>query len=390
MPDHAESLRLVTISEFEKSAKQKLSKEAWSYYRTGADDEFTLHRNSNIYNRLFIRPRVLRDVSHIDTTVTIFGKHYNFPIAIAPSAYQRLVSDDGEKDMYRASRAVGTNMTLSTNSTTSLEDVVASAPAPSGDQPHLWLQLYVMHDKSIAQGLLDRAKAAGAEAVVVTVDTPVIGNRIHERREPLTLPPHMSRANLPKMKVAAKSRLILNARTAAEAKSLRQESLATLNDDSMTWQTAIPWLRKATDLKILLKGIMTAEDALLAVEAGVDGIVVSNHGARQLDGMPSTLEALSEVAAAVAGRIPVVFDGGIKRGADVFKALALGADLCLIGRSALWGLAHDGQRGVEDVLHILERELFRTMALAGAASIKDIKREMLGVERQNGFGVVKL
>lgn len=248
-----------------------------------------------------------------------------------------------------------------------------------------------MHDKSIAEGLLDRAKTVGVEAVVVTVDTVVIGNRLTERRQPLALPPHLSRANLPKTNSGPQLRKLLNARTAAEAKMLREgDAKGMLNDDSMTWAGMMSWLRGATDLKILVKGIMTAEDALLAVEAGVDGIIVSNHGARQLDGVPSTLEVLPEVVEAVAGRVPVIFDGGIRKGTDVFKALGLGADLCLIGRSALWGLAHNGQRGVEDVLHILERELSRAMALAGAASIKDITRDMLGVERRDGFGVAKL
>lgn len=339
---------------------------------------------------MLLRPRVLRNVSNIDTSITILGKRYQIPIAIAPSAYQRLANDGGEKDMVRAARALGTNMVLSTNATTSVEDVAMAAHCKNDSEPNLWLQLYVFNDRSMTQTLLKRARRSGCEAVVVTVDTPVIGNRLCERRTPLSLPPSLSRPNMPAAKGSAKSRLILNAKTAAEAQKLKESVHETLNDATLTWEDLIPWLRANTDLKILVKGIMTAEDAILAMKYGVDGIVVSNHGGRQLDGTLSTLEALSEVADVVKGKILIVFDGGIEKGSDVFKAIALGADLCLIGRSALWGLAYDGQQGVENVLNILERELSRTMALTGAPSIKDISREMLGVKRRGSFGVAKL
>lgn len=307
--------------------------------------------------------------------------------------------------MYRAARATGTNMVLSTSSTTAVEDVVAAAGASSSpnptetesetetiSRPGIWFQLYIYNDKRIPLALMQRAAEAGAEALVVTVDSPVVGNRLHERksRSPLTLPSGVSRPHIPTSSGAAKSRVVLNARTAAEARAARREVWGMVNDDSLTWATVVPWLRRNTGLKIVVKGVMTGEDATAAVDAGVDGIIVSNHGARQLDGCASTLEALPEVVEAVAGRVPVMFDGGIEKGSDVFKALALGADLCLIGRSALWGLAYNGQEGVEDVLHILERELSRTMALAGASCIAEITRDMLGVTKREGFGIAKL
>lgn len=331
-------------------------------------------------------------MSNIDTSTTIFNKHYNIPIAVAPSGYQKLAGFNGEVDVARAAWALGTNFTLSSSSTTALEDVAACLPERGAEYPRPWFQLYLMRSREFAEQLIKRVEAHGYEALVLTVDTVVLGNRIHERREPLKLPDGIGRANMAGGKAGgtSKGRLVLNAKTAKEAKAVEAEYHDSLVENTITFDSVVPWLRSQTNMKIVLKGIMTAEDALLAAQAGVDGIVVSNHGARQLDGTPSTLEVLPEIADAVKGRIPVIFDGGIKSGSDVFKALALGADLCLIGRSALWGLAWDGQKGVEGVLHILERELDRTMALMGARSLKDIERGMLGRPKTGGFGVAKL
>lgn len=341
---------------------------------------------------LLIRPFVLRDVAEIDTSTTIFGKRYDIPIAIAPSAYQRLVGNGGEVDVTRASYALGTNFTLSSNSTTSLEDVMSSLPQRSPEYPSPWFQLYFLRSRDLTTKLIRRAEQAGYEALVLTVDTPVLGNRYHDRKKPLTLPEGLKTANLASIQSGgvSKARLLMEARTAADAKALVAEHSDTLVDARLEWHEIIPWLRSQTKMKIILKGIMTAEDAVRSVEAGVDAIVVSNHGGRQLDGVPSTLEALPEIAEAVKGKIPIIYDGGITKGTDVFKALALGADLCLIGRSALWGLAYDGQKGVEAVLHILERELSRAMQLAGAKSLNEISRGMLGVPRRDGFGIAKL
>lgn len=273
-----------------------------------------------------------------------------------------------------------------------MEDVMAALP-PLGDGcPAPWFQLYFLKSRDISKELILRAEKAGYEALVLTVDTAVMGNRLHERQHPLQLPPDLSLANLTTIKGggASKARLLLNARTAAEAEQVTKMHGERFVDRSLVWEEVIPWIRAHTKMKVVVKGIMTAEDAAQAVEAGVDGVIVSNHGGRQLDGVPSTLEVLPEVADAVSGRIPVIFDGGITRGSDLFKALALGANLCLIGRSALWGLAYDGQKGVETVLHILERELWRTMSLMGVNSIKGITRSMLGRPKRDGFGIAKL
>jgi (S)-2-hydroxy-acid oxidase len=344
------------------------------------------------FSRLLFRPQVLRDVTSIDTSTTILGKRYDIPIAIAPSAYQKLAGGNGEPDTARAAFALGTNITLSSNATTSLEDVAAALPTRDDHYPKPWFQLYFLNSRAMTTDLISRAENAGYEALVLTVDTVVLGNRIHERRKPLQLPKGMLMDNAKARSAGgvSKAGLLLQAKTAADFKQIVDDHRDTLVDMSLRWEEVIPWLRSQTKMKIILKGIMTEEDARRAVEAGVDAIVVSNHGGRQLDGVSSTLEALPEVADAVRGKIPVIFDGGITRGSDVFKALALGADLCLIGRTTLWGLAWDGQKGVEGVLHILERELSRTMALMGVSKLRDISRNMLGRARKTGFGVAKL
>lgn len=342
--------------------------------------------------RLLFRPQVLRDVTSIDTSTTILGKKYDIPIAIAPSAYQKLAGGNGEPDTARAAYALGTNITLSSNATTSLEDVAAALPTRDEHYPKPWFQLYFLNSRNLTTDLIQRAENAGYEALVLTVDTVVLGNRIHERKKPLQLPKGMQMSNAKSRNAGgvSKAALLLHAKTAADFKQIVDDHRDTLVDMSLRWEEVIPWLRSQTKMKIILKGIMTEEDAQRAVEAGVDAIIVSNHGGRQLDGVPSTLEALPEIADAVRGKIPVIFDGGITRGSDVFKALALGADLCLIGRTALWGLAWDGQKGVEGVLHILERELSRTMALMGVSRLRDISRSMLGRAKKTGFGVAKL
>lgn len=269
---------------------------------------------------------------------------------------------------------------------------MSALPSRESSYPSPWFQLYFLRSRETTARLIKRAEKAGYETLVLTVDTVVLGNRYHERKAPLKLPEGLRMANQDSVKAGgvSKGRLFLNARTAKEAQQVMEEHGDLIVDASLNWEETIPWLRSQTNMKIVLKGIMVGEDALKAVEAGVDGIIVSNHGGRQLDGVPSTLEVLPEIVAAVNGRLPVMFDGGIHRGSDVFKAIALGADLCFIGRSALWGLAYNGQSGVETILHILERELSRTMALAGAKSIEHICREMVGIARRDAFGITKL
>lgn len=331
-------------------------------------------------------------MSKVDTSTQIFGRHYDFPIAIAPTGYQKLAGFNGELGTTSAAHAIGTNFVLSSSSTTPLEEVISALPQRDSKYARPWFQLYFLKNRDTVKSLIQRVEKAGFEALVLTCDSVVIGNRHNERKNPLKLPPGMRRYN-GKGAVGEgsnKSRQVLNARTAAEAREVRAKWEDQLVDPSLEWHEVIPWLRSQTKLKVIIKGIMTAEDAIKAVDAGADGVYVSNHGGRQLDGLPSTLEALAEVVDAIKGKVPIIFDGGIRRGSDVFKALALGADLCLIGRPALFGLAYNGQEGVEDVLHILERELYRTMSLTGASSIGEIKRGMVGVPKVDSFGVAKL
>lgn len=232
---------------------------------------------------------------------------------------------------------------------------------------------------------------------MVTVDTPLLGNRINERRNPIVLPKHLALANLEPHTAATRGKPSANnevsramSREALEEAKKLPHVVGRYNDESLTWEKTIPWVREQTSLRIILKGIITAEDAELAVQHGADAIWVSNHGGRQLDSVSATIEALPEIVDAVRGRIPILVDGGFTKGSDVFKALALGADFVLVGRPALWGLAYKGQEGVEGVLNVLEREFYKTMALAGVSSIKEIDRSLLGVERSGGFGIAKL
>ncbi|KAK2787414.1 hypothetical protein FQN53_005325 [Emmonsiellopsis sp. PD_33] len=396
----------ITIAELAVLAQKKLSKQVWDYYASGADEEKAVRRNQNAFDRLILRPRVFRDVSNVDTSTVLFGKRYPFPIGISPSAMQKLVGGEGEMDMARAAARRDTTMILSSHTTSRLEDVVR---APGGDNPvDFWFQLYISQNRERCAEVIARAEAAGYKAIVLTVDTPILGNRLNERKTPLVLPPHLSLANLhdktsqssqsnlpnlPATATAAKptmNRILLEARTAEAAAQITAGNHDTLNDASLTWSPTMSWLRSRTSLKIILKGIMTAEDAQLAIDHGADAIIVSNHGGRQLDSVSSTIEALPEIVQAVRGRVPVIIDSGITRGSDVFKALALGADFTLVGRSALWGLAFEGAEGVVRVLDILERDLARTMALVGAARVGEIQRGMLGVERRYGFGIERL
>ncbi|OJJ32857.1 hypothetical protein ASPWEDRAFT_42893 [Aspergillus wentii DTO 134E9] len=344
--------------------------------------------------RWLILPRVLRNVSHVNPSTDLFGIKYPLPIGIAPSAMQRLASPEGELGMAKAAVAMGLNLTLSSQSTTSLEDVIDAG------NPSFWFQIYLTTDLSKSVPLIKRAEceylkpmngtcltftAAGYKALVLTVDTPVLGNRLNERKTPLVLPPGLQLANLNKKEKGKPTfnRLLMDARSAREADEILRNAGDTMHSSSLTWESTIRFLRQTTSMKIILKGIMTPADANLAVEHGVDAIIVSNHGGRQLDCVPSTIAVLPAISEAVQKRIPVLLDGGIRKGSDVFKALALGADFVLVGRPVLWGLAYKGQEGVEAVMNILEREFSRTMALAGVMRVEEIQKEYLAINEMS-------
>ncbi|HEX2658944.1 MAG TPA: alpha-hydroxy acid oxidase, partial [Polyangia bacterium] len=310
------------------------------------------------FNRILIRPRVLVDVSHVEIDVRVLGESIAMPIMLAPTAFNRLAHADGECAAARAAGNARTIMVASTLSTCTLEEIAAAATGA------LWFQLYVYKDREVTKELVARAERAGFRALVLTVDTPMLGRRERDVRNHFALPRHFALANFDSIKTDA---------SRWGAQSSFSAYVHDLFDASLTWES-VAWLRSLTSLPILLKGILTAEDARLAVEHGAAGVIVSNHGGRQLDDATPSIVALPEVVDAVEGRAEVLMDGGIRRGTDVLKALALGARAVLIGRAYLWGLAADGQAGVTAVLGMLRDELRLAMALAGRPTIASLDR----------------
>jgi isopentenyl diphosphate isomerase/L-lactate dehydrogenase-like FMN-dependent dehydrogenase len=339
---------LINVADFERLAAEKLDPGVLGYFAGGAGDEITLGDNQAAWKRWRLRPRMLVDISAVDTAGELFGAPLSMPVLVAPVAYQRLVDPEGEAAMARAAAAVGTAMCLSTLATARPSEV--SAAAPTGRH---WFQLYQFRDAGITRALMDEAVAHGFEAIVVTVDLPPGGNRERDQRTGFKLPEGLG---IPSVSAAL-----------GTDRAVTVEETFDLMDLSLEWPS-IAELAAGCSVPVLVKGILTAEDALLAVEHGAGGIVVSNHGGRQLDCAVATAEALPEIVAAVGGRVPVLVDGGIRRGTDVAIALALGADAVLVGRPPLWGLAAGGAAGAERVLAILRAELERTLALCGCAS----------------------
>ena len=347
------------IFDYERLAPTRMSTIGWEYINGGAADELTLRWNREAYDRMRLRPRVLVDVSQLDTRLTLLGRPQAFPILLAPTAYHKLAHPQGEIATVSGAGAADATMIVSTTATTSLEDV---AKAASRD---LWFQLYIQPDREFTRDLVRRAETAGYRALVVTVDSPVLGARYRETRSKFSLPPGAERANFKGLKTA----------TGGQRASEMSIYSATL-DPKVTWKE-IEWLRGMTKLPVVLKGILNADDAVRGVELGVAGVVVSNHGGRNLDTLPATIEALPEVVARVGGRVPVLVDGGIRRGTDVLKALALGASAVLIGRPYLYGLAVGGAEGVTRVVNILRREFEMAMALTGRTSLAQIDASVI-------------
>jgi 4-hydroxymandelate oxidase len=348
----------VCVSDYEEIACQGLPDMIRNYIAGAAGDELSLRRNRDRFDALLLKPRVLRDVSRLDTSLEIFGCPLRFPILLAPTAYQRMVHPDGELATARGASAADTVLVVSCLATTTFEEIAAHAACP------LWFQLYVQRDRQFTAELVRRVVAAGCRALCVTVDTPVLGTRNREVRDGFALPPGLERANL-------------RGNQGARASHFDESGVySDVLDPTLSWRD-IEWLRSLTGIPLILKGILAAEDAALAVEHGAAGIIVSNHGARNLDTTPAAIEALPAVVAAVSGRIPVFLDGGIRRGTDVVKALALGARAVFIGRPYLWGLAAAGASGVERVLRILHTELLSAIALCGRRNLAEIDRSVL-------------
>ncbi len=345
------------VLDFEAIARDRMGRAFYDYYAGGAEDERTLAANRGAFGEVFLRPRVLVDVSRIDTAASVLGSPVSMPVIIAPTAFHRLAHPDGELATARAAGKAGTLMVASTIATYSLEEIAKAATGP------LWYQLYVYKDRSLAQSLIHRAEAAGYRAICLTVDTPRLGSRERDHRNKFTLPAGIRMRNFEGSGLDALG-------DSFHAYAVRQL------DASLTWD-AVEWLRGETELPLILKGIIAPEDGALAAERGVDGIVVSNHGGRQLDGAEATLRALPRVVDAVQGRAEVFMDGGVRRGTDVVKALALGARAVLLGRPCLWGLAAAGEEGVLRVLELLRQELTLAMALCGCPDVGAIDRSLV-------------
>jgi isopentenyl diphosphate isomerase/L-lactate dehydrogenase-like FMN-dependent dehydrogenase len=351
----------VSVDDYERLARTKMDRAAFDYYAGGSGQERTLAANRSAFDAIQFRPRVLVDVSRIDLATTVLGQQISLPVMLAPTAFNRLACDEGEMAAARAAGASGTVMISSTLSTCTLEDVAKVATGP------LWFQLYVYKDRGLTTELIARAEAAGYRALVLTVDTPRLGRRERDVRNRFTLPTGLSMKNLEHC---------LSDATRWGAHSSFSAYVHDLFDPSLTWRD-VDWLRTQTKLPLLLKGVMTAEDTQCSVDSGAHAVVVSNHGGRQLDGVSATVTALPEVIEAAAGRVEIFLDGGVRRGTDVLKALALGARAVLIGRAYLWGLAVAGEDGVRDVLRMLRDELELSMALAGRTSVAAIDSSLI-------------
>jgi isopentenyl diphosphate isomerase/L-lactate dehydrogenase-like FMN-dependent dehydrogenase len=339
--------QLLNVWDYEAAAAELLDDGAHGYYAGGAGDEVTLRDNVEGFRRWVLRPRALVDIAGCSTRTTVLGQEIAMPLIVAPVAFQRVAHPDGEIGMANAARDAGTIMCLSTLATSSLAEVAATG-APR------WFQLYVFQDEGVTRDLVARAKNAGFTAIVLTVDTPTLGRRERDLRSGFTIPEDIAIAELGTGGVTPHGALEMMSR-------------------SVTWIDA-ERLAGYSELPVLLKGVVTAEDARLACERGAAGVIVSNHGGRQLDGAAATIDSLPEVAEAVDGRIEVLLDGGIRRGADVVKALALGARAVLAGRAPLWGLVVGGEAGARRVLELLHDEIRLALQLSGCPTPADVTR----------------
>jgi isopentenyl diphosphate isomerase/L-lactate dehydrogenase-like FMN-dependent dehydrogenase len=338
---------LLNVWDYERLAEEQLEPGAHGYYAGGAGDELTLRENVAAYRRWVLRPRLLVDVEACTTATTVLGHEISMPLLVAPVAFQRVAHPDGEVAMAQAARDAGTIMCLSTIATATPAEV-----AQVGGQR--WLQLYVFKDEGITHHLIAQARECGFTALLLTIDAPVRGNRERDLRTAFTIPPEISVASLGRG-------------------GLTPKEVFDQISPSLTW-VDLERIAAEAQLPLLVKGVLTAEDAGLACEHGAAGVVVSNHGGRQLDGVPATIDALPEVVEAVDGRLEVLVDGGIRRGSDVVKALALGARAVLAGRAPLWGLAVGGAEGARDVLRILQAEILNALQLVGCVSPADVAR----------------
>jgi len=370
----------ITIEDLRTHARRRLPRAVFDYIDGGAEDEVTLARNHDAFEQIAFRPRALVDVSTIDRSTTILGQPISTPIILAPTGLSGMAAAKGELLAATAASRLGTIFTLSTMSATSIEEVAVKAPGP------WWFQLYVWRDRGLTRSLMDRAADSGYRVMVLTVDVPVLGRRERDLRNGATIPPRITLRNASDTLRRWRWLADMARHPRVDFVNIRADDrpgsgpflalgpfVNSQFDPSVTWRD-LEWFRSVWSGPLALKGIMTSDDAALAVEHGVDAIVVSNHGGRQLDGSPATIEVLPEIVDVVQERAEVIFDGGIRRGSDIVKALALGARACMVGRAYLYGMAVAGTDGVQQAISILSDELERTLALLGRSSLAELDR----------------
>ena len=355
----------INLHDYEAAARELLSPMMHGFVSGGAGDEITLRANRTAFDRWRFLPRVLRGLSQASTATTVLGQEVSMPILLSPSGLHRVAHDEGEKATARAAKGAGTIYTVSTAATYTMEEIAQEAGA-------WWFQLYIMLDRGLTRTLVERAEAAGASALVVTVDVPVLGRRETDERNRFELPPGMTVANLR----SPDHDLMV----AGEKGSALSSYVGTAWDPEITWDD-LDWLASISSLPVIPKGILHPDDARLAFDHGASSLIVSNHGGRQLDSAIASLDALPAIVEAVGDRGEILVDGGFRRGTDVLKALALGARAALIGRPVFWGLAVGGTAGVQHILDLLRAELALDLLLCGLASQEEVTREIL-VERE--------
>ena len=342
---------ILSLIEFEELARRSMTPMAYEFVASGAADEHTLRWNREAFDRIRLRPRVLREVATVDTRVTLFGRDLAFPILLAPTAYNRVLHPEGEIETARGAGAAGATLIVSMSTTTAIADIARVATSP------LWFQVYFQSDPGFTRDVIRQAEESGCEALCLTVDTPVIGPRNRQARAGFRLPPDVMTPHL--YDIGHRKQKIMDPRRVPA-----------------TWKD-VEWVRAFTKLPVVLKGILDPEDAEMAIQSGVQAVVVSNHGGRNLDTAPASIEALPDVVDRVHGRIPLLVDGGILRGTDVLKSIALGATAVLIGRPYCYALGVSGSAGVSRVVEILRGELEAAMMLSGVSHVRSIDQSLL-------------
>ncbi|KAI1324671.1 hypothetical protein F5Y16DRAFT_380505 [Xylariaceae sp. FL0255] len=360
---------ILSVDDIREEATKRLDRVTINFYNDGSTAQTTVRENVTAFAKYRIRPRVLKDVSKADTSVTVFGRTISFPLCVSPAGIQAMAHPDGELATSRACARRGINMGISSFANYSIEEIVSAGTA-IGPLAHV-IQLYTMKDRALQERIIKRAEAAGCIAILLTADSPVLGVRYNEWRDDFRTPAGLW---FPNIEMTSET---LQART-------HDDGFTAFNSDAHSWAHDIPWLRSRTKMQIWIKGVLTAEDVLLARQYECDGVIVSNHGGRQLDGIPATLDALPECVQAADGQISIHVDGGFRTGADMFKAIALGAQCCWVGRPVMWGLAYDGEKGVDKMLNVLYDEFRRCMMLSGCKDVSEIGKAHLGIVRPDG------